>query len=509
MISLSVDNPGRHINIPSRKESLDDPSHPGHSSNSSSVGGSYMTGGYGGNDNDGGVMDIEQEKERERRRRNNRNLKHHLIEQERERELEIETERKRNTHTDNSHHLDISNNSNNPNITEGGGGGGVGSENNPNSPNNPNNPSDSTSAYLSRKRYGHDRYSRQNKNSSSNKSNKPSKLSFKSSTRAASANNPNNHNNSNNPRRSSNKSNNSNNSNTYNPKISSVVVWLISARSIHLSVNTQLNHLGSLASIRAMNAGDSNIRNLQEQNCPLVIYLHGGGWLSRFKSTDFGVISRWSRELDVPFLYLDYSLTPDGAKYPQALEEALTVYCWVLEGRLGIRTSRVILAGDSSGGNLAVGVTLRCIEAEIRVPDSVFLAYPILDLRKTSSSVSRSLYMMDPILPMNLISLSRSLYIPSTQQSDLDPCLSPLVASPELLKSFPPCSIMVGEMDPFLDDAVSFVHALNRSGRPCRLKVYEKLPHSFLNFALLLPQAREAAVLAGQWMRTDLFTQAY
>jgi acetyl esterase/lipase len=145
--------------------------------------------------------------------------------------------------------------------------------------------------------------------------------------------------------------------------------------------------------------------------------------------------------------------------------------------------------------------------------------------------------MMDAMLPMNLIRLSRSLYIPTSCRAEEDPCLSPLVtiltllssfckyiqlyllpdrphipaaqvAGPELLARFPPTSVMVGGFDPFLDDAVDFVHALSRAGnKTCRLKVWPRLPHCFLNFCLLLTEARAAAATAADWMKADLYSR--
>jgi hypothetical protein len=79
--------------------------------------------------------------------------------------------------------------------------------------------------------------------------------------------------------------------------------------------------------------------------------------------------------------------------YPTALNECFAVYQWVVDGRLGIRPSRIILAGDSAGGNLAVATCLKAIMEHKRTPDGMVLAYPILNLRQTPTP-SRYIFLL-------------------------------------------------------------------------------------------------------------------
>jgi len=275
-----------------------------------------------------------------------------------------------------------------------------------------------------------------------------------------------------------------------------IKVVLLSAKSLEISINKRISRT------RARKQG--SYRNLRDEQSPVIIYLHGGGFLSEFRSSSMQVASAWARITDAPVLYVDYSLAPEHA-YPVALNECYEVYKWVAAGRLGIQPSRIVLVGDSTGGNLAVATCLRAIMDEPhgqRIPDAVVLAYPILNLR-LAPTPSRSLFMMDSILPMNLLLQCRSVYVPSECDVERDACLSPVVASDALLKKFPPTSIMVGGLDPFLDDAVDFAHRLHQNTRTCRLKVYSSLPHSFLNFTPILPVAEQAVEQAAEWMKAS------
>ena len=297
---------------------------------------------------------------------------------------------------------------------------------------------------------------------------------------------------------------------------------LLSARPLRLTLNLRFHRVPSL----------SHVRSARPSSSPVLLYFHGGGFFTDFRASHLHFLSQWAAQLDVPILYVNYALAPDNA-YPTALNECYDVYRWVVEGRLGLNASHITLVGDSTGGNLAAAVCMKAIQDQIRIPDAVVLACPILNLRLTPTP-SRSLYMMDAVLPMNLLlqcrsathshlahtrsaphpfspplhpcvcSCHRRLYLAgsgSSGDADIDPCLSPIVASDWLLKQWPVTSLMVGGYDPFVDDSVDFAHRLAQNGVPVRLKVYDQLPHSFWDFAPLLPQAQDAVNLAASWIR--------
>uniref|UniRef100_T1H8Z8 Uncharacterized protein n=1 Tax=Rhodnius prolixus TaxID=13249 RepID=T1H8Z8_RHOPR len=100
---------------------------------------------------------------------------------------------------------------------------------------------------------------------------------------------------------------------------------------------------------------------------------------------------------------MDYSLAPE-APYPRALEEAFYAYCWALENvtLLGATGERIILAGDSAGANINIGVTMMSIDYGVRQPDGLFLAYVPVIL-SFAPSPSRLLCVMDPLLPFGFL----------------------------------------------------------------------------------------------------------
>ena len=80
----------------------------------------------------------------------------------------------------------------------------------------------------------------------------------------------------------------------------------------------------------------------------------------------------------MPLISIDYRLSPDHV-YPAALDDCWQAYNWIIdhaEEELEIELNKIILIGDSAGGNLSLGITYLCILNNKRVPNALFLVYP-------------------------------------------------------------------------------------------------------------------------------------
>ncbi|XP_066463258.1 hormone-sensitive lipase isoform X2 [Eleutherodactylus coqui] len=142
----------------------------------------------------------------------------------------------------------------------------------------------------------------------------------------------------------------------------------------------------------------------------LIIHFHGGGFVAQTSKSHEPYLRTWAQELDAPILSVDYSLAPE-APFPRALEECFYAYCWALKHcrLLGSTGERICLAGDSAGGNLCITVSLRAASVGIRLPDGIMAAYPATLLQATASP-SRLLTLMDPLLPLSVLSKCLSAY---------------------------------------------------------------------------------------------------
>lgn len=136
----------------------------------------------------------------------------------------------------------------------------------------------------------------------------------------------------------------------------------------------------------------------------LIIHCHGGGFVAQTSLSHETYLRAWATNIGAPILSIDYSLAPQ-APFPRALEEVLYAYAWALNHAstlLGSTGKKVLLAGDSAGANLNLGVTLKCIQLNIRKPDGLFMAYTPVFVDFVLSP-SRLLCVTDPLLPMGFL----------------------------------------------------------------------------------------------------------
>uniref|UniRef100_A0A6A7FVG4 AGAP002567-PA-like protein n=1 Tax=Hirondellea gigas TaxID=1518452 RepID=A0A6A7FVG4_9CRUS len=141
--------------------------------------------------------------------------------------------------------------------------------------------------------------------------------------------------------------------------------------------------------------------SVQEKSPCLIIHCHGGGFVTQSTKSQEMFLREWASGTGCPLLSIDYSLSPE-APYPRPLEEVLMVYCWALNhlSILGTTGRTIVLTGDSAGGSLVTGLTLRCLQLGVRPPDGLFLAYTPFML-KLLPSPAKMLAVMDPMLPLS------------------------------------------------------------------------------------------------------------
>jgi hormone-sensitive lipase len=110
----------------------------------------------------------------------------------------------------------------------------------------------------------------------------------------------------------------------------------------------------------------------------LIIHIHGGGFVSMSSSSHENYLRKWCNKLEVPVISIDYRLAPENP-YPKALDDVWQAYNWIIESasnEFKIDLNKIILIGDSAGGNLALSLVYLLIIHNKRLPDALFLAYP-------------------------------------------------------------------------------------------------------------------------------------
>jgi acetyl esterase/lipase len=215
----------------------------------------------------------------------------------------------------------------------------------------------------------------------------------------------------------------------------------------------------------------------------VLLYLHGGGWVMGSPRTHRALVADLARRARVRALSIDYRLAPEDP-YPAGLDDCVAAYQWLLTS--GIRPERIVVAGDSAGGNLALALLLRLRDAGTPLPSGAALLSPVTDLALTGMShVTRKA--VDPYFGRAGLSAFVASYVGA--HDPREPYISPLYAN---LDSLPPMLIHAGDHEVLLDDAVRFGERAVAAGVEALTVVWPGMPHVFQMFAAFVPEARRA-----------------
>lgn len=243
----------------------------------------------------------------------------------------------------------------------------------------------------------------------------------------------------------------------------------------------------------------------------VILHVHGGGWISQSPRTHLAYLRMWAKETKLPILSIDYGLSPEN-EFPRALNECYAAYRWLLDPdnaqAIGLPTfdspPRIILTGDSAGGNLCAALTIRIIREGLPRPIGLLLSYPVV-LVDTLGSISRLIFSQDPILNYQSLQIVLKSYLGARSDLAKDPLVSPALVPDEILSRFPQTYIMVGDVDPLLDDSTYFFYRLREVGVPTTLQIYRRLPHGYLNLPSQLPNAPLAISDAAKFFKQIMY----
>lgn len=214
----------------------------------------------------------------------------------------------------------------------------------------------------------------------------------------------------------------------------------------------------------------------------VLLYLHGGGYVTGSIVTHRALASRIAKESGLKVLIIDYRLAPEHP-YPAAVEDALIAYRWLLAS--GIPAQDITVGGDSAGGGLSLALLLKLRAEGEQLPAAAALLSPWTDL--TFSGTSH--YMrskMDPMLTVSdLLAMGRH-YVQNASPSD--PLISPLYGD---FAGLPPLLIHVGENEILLDDASRVAEKAKAAGVEVQYKSWPGVMHVFQAVAPL-PEAQAA-----------------
>lgn len=231
---------------------------------------------------------------------------------------------------------------------------------------------------------------------------------------------------------------------------------------------------------------------------PVVLWLHGGAFLLPASPvTHLRLLAAICRDLAAAGFMPDYRLAPFNT-FPAALDDAEGAYRGLLE--LGFSSDQIVLAGESAGGHLTLGLLQRIRKADLGMPRCATLLSPVTDLGRAHHPPSRTRNASrDAIIPVSIFHGVDAMF--GAHHDASDPELSPLYAD---YTGFPPLLFMAGENEALLDDSVLAARQAEAAGVTTILDVWPTLPHAFPLFEKLFPEAAQARDLIVRFMQTHL-----
>ncbi|MFL5284441.1 MAG: alpha/beta hydrolase [Rhodopila sp.] len=228
-----------------------------------------------------------------------------------------------------------------------------------------------------------------------------------------------------------------------------------------------------------------------------LVYFHGGGWVWASVDTHDRIAREYATAAPVTVVSVDYALSPE-AKFPQALEECAEVVRFVADqgAAWGLDIERLIIGGDSAGGNLALATALLLRDTGGPALRGIVATYPVCDSRFGTESY-RAYGDGAYGLSTERMEFYWSVYVPH----DIDR-LHPLAAVLRAdLSGLPPVIVQLAELDVLRSEGEALVARLRAAGVAVETETYPGVVHGFLRATGSVRKARDAVAKAGAWMR--------
>jgi acetyl esterase len=220
---------------------------------------------------------------------------------------------------------------------------------------------------------------------------------------------------------------------------------------------------------------------------PLLVYAHGGGFMQGSLPSWDAMLRELVRQSGVAALSVDYRLSPEH-RFPVAFDEMVAmIRLAAREGEgFGIDPTRLAVGGDSAGANLALAAALGLRDAGERTLGFMLLIYGCYSTDTESPSWQR--FGRGAGLSQTQMRWIWETYLERPEQQS-DWRAAPLLAE---CAGLPPAHLIVGRLDPLLDDSETFAARLKAAGVPCELTVYDGINHGFIRYGRLIATARRA-----------------
>lgn len=226
---------------------------------------------------------------------------------------------------------------------------------------------------------------------------------------------------------------------------------------------------------------------------PAVMYLHGGGWVLGDRHDWDRLLRDTAQAAQAAVVFVEFSRAPES-RYPVAIEEAYSALSWIgVHGReVNLDPTRLAVAGDSAGGNMAAAVAIMAKQRRGPRLDFQVLLYPSTD--SSFSTASYEQFENGPFLSKRDVEWFLDQYAPdATNRNEIT--AAPLKATPDDLRGLPPALVITAEADVLRDEGEAYARKVMQAGVPVTATRYLGTIHAFVTINRLAETAAAKAAI--------------
>ena len=224
-----------------------------------------------------------------------------------------------------------------------------------------------------------------------------------------------------------------------------------------------------------------------KKDLPAIVFFHGGGWAVNFLDIYDAALSHLANKSGALIISVNYQKAPEHP-FPIPFDDCYSTFLWVRANAtdLGVDLTKIGVAGDSAGANLAAAVALKARDNSIPLAFQL-LVYPAIEKDFETDSYTKN--GVGLFLTKQAMQWFWQQYVPDPKD-DTNPYACPAFA--KSFASLAPAIIIAAEYDPLLSDCEKYARLLESDGSKVIYKLYEGMIHSFYANVAVTPASTQA-----------------